>query len=152
MAKKSLLSRSAARLGAVQALYQMEMTDQPGRDIVAEFIDHRLGEVIEGDHYAPADQDFFNILVLGVEERAEEIDGYVAGSLAKGWTLARIEAVARAILRAGTCELIIRPDVPTAVVINEYVNVAKAFFDDSKPGFINGVLDRLARSIRGTNC
>jgi len=148
MAKKPSPSRSAARLGAVQALYQMEMNDEAARNVIAEFIDHRLGEVIEGDHYAPADETFFAALLQGVEDRMAEIDNHVAGALAKGWTLARIEPVARAILRAGTCELISRPDVPTSVVINEYVEVAKAFFEDSKPGFINGVLDKLAKSIR----
>ncbi|HEC01405.1 MAG: transcription antitermination factor NusB [Alphaproteobacteria bacterium] len=153
MSKKAVSSkqggaRSAARLGAVQALYQIEMNDEPARNTVAEFIDHRLGEVIEGDHYAEADTAFFTDLVQGVEQRAAEIDDHIAGSLSKDWTLERIEPVARGILRAGTYELIARPDVPTTVIINEYVDVAKAFFDDSKPGFVNGVLDRLAKIIR----
>lgn len=154
MTKKAVTSppkggaRSASRLGAVQALYQVEMNDEPARLIVEEFIEHRLGEVIEGDHYADADEAFFVDLVLGVEKQQEEIDGHVAGSLSDSWTLDRIEPVARAILRAGTYELMARPDVPTSVVINEYVDVAKAFFDDSKPGFINGVLDGLAKIIR----
>lgn len=141
-------ARSAARLGAVQALYQMEMSGQPAQNIIDEFINHRLGEVIEDDQYADADQNFFANLVKGVEERTEEIDGHLAGSLAENWSLDRIEPVARSILRAGVYELIGRPDVPTSVVINEYVDVAKAFFDDSKPGFINGVLDKLAKIIR----
>ncbi len=141
-------ARSASRLAAVQALYQMEMNDEHAHNIVDEFIDHRLGAVIEGDHYSDADVAFFANLVKGVEERAKEIDDHVSGSLADNWTLTRIEPVARAILRAGTYELIGRPDVPTSVVINEYVDVAKAFFDDSKPGFINGVLDKLAKIIR----
>ena len=141
-------ARSASRLGAVQALYQMEMNDEFAEKIIAEFVDHRLGEVIEGDHYANADLDFFADLVKGVEGRTEEINGHVAGCLSESWTLERIEPVARGILRAGTYELICRPDVPTSVIINEYVDVAKAFFDDSKPGFINGVLDKLAKIIR----
>lgn len=154
MTKKAVTSpskggaRSAARLAAVQALYQVEMNDEPAQLIVEEFINHRLGEVIEGDHYADADEAFFTNLVMGVEKRSKEIDGHVAGSLTDSWTLERIEPVARGILRAGTYELIARPDVPTSVIINEYVDVAKAFFDDSKPGFINGVLDRLAKIIR----
>ncbi|PCJ44234.1 MAG: transcription antitermination factor NusB [Alphaproteobacteria bacterium] len=153
MSKKAVSSkqggaRSASRLGAVQALYQIEMNDEPARNTVAEFIDHRLGEVIEGDHYADADTAFFTDLVQGVEQRAAEIDDYIAGSLSKDWALGRIEPVARGILRAGTYELIARPDVPTSVIINEYVDVAKAFFDDNKPGFVNGVLDRLAKIIR----
>ncbi|VAV86941.1 Transcription termination protein NusB [hydrothermal vent metagenome] len=153
MGKKAVSSkqggaRSASRLGAVQALYQIEMNDEPARNTVTEFIDHRLGEVIEGDHYAEADTAFFTDLVQGVEQRSTEIDEYIAGSLSKDWALDRIEPVARGILRAGTYELIARPDVPTSVIINEYVDVAKAFFDDSKPGFVNGVLDRLAKIIR----
>ncbi len=146
--KKSGGARSAARLGAVQALYQMEINDQPADRIVAEFIDYRLGEVIEGDHYAAADNVFFTDIVTGVEDRMADIDSHLSGSLSKDWTLPRIEPVARAILRAGVFELMARPDVPTSVVINEYVDVAKAFFEDSKPGFINGVLDRIAGNIR----
>jgi len=141
-------ARSAARLGAVQALYQMDISGQASEQIIAEFIDFRLGEVIEGDHYAEADTQFFNDLVKGVEDRKTDIDGYVAGALSEDWTLARIESVARGILRAGTYELMARPDIPTSVVINEYVDVAKAFFDDNKPGFVNGVLDKLAKKIR----
>ncbi len=141
-------ARSASRLAAVQALYQMEMNDEHAQITVDEFISHRLGAVIEGEHYADADEAFFSDLVKGVEKRTAEIDDHLAGSLAENWTLARIESVARGILRAGTYELIARPDVPTSVIINEYVDVAKAFFDDSKPGFINGVLDRLAKIIR----
>lgn len=141
-------ARSASRLAAVQALYQMETNDAQADHIIDEFISHRLGAVIEGDHYVDADEAFFANLVTGVAERAGEIDDHLAGSLAENWTLARIEPVARGILRAGIYELMARPDVPTSVIINEYVDVAKAFFDDSRPGFINGVLDRLAKIIR----
>lgn len=141
-------ARSASRLGAVQALYQMEINEQTSAFVITEFVDHRLGEVIDEDHYANADKAFFANLVAGVAERGAEIDTYVSGALSDSWTLDRIEPVARGILRAGTFELIARPDVPTSVVINEYVDVAKAFFDDSKPGFINGVLDKLAKQIR----
>lgn len=146
--KKQGGARSASRLGAVQALYQMEMNDVFAASIIDEFIDHRLGEEIEGDQYAEADAAFFSDLVKGVEVRQAEIDGHIAGSLSDSWTLERIEPVARGILRAGVYELMARPDVPTSVVINEYVDVAKAFFDDSKPGFVNGVLDKLAKSLR----
>jgi len=146
--KKHGGARSASRLSAVQALYQMEFNDEFAQRVVDEFLDHRLGAEIEGEQYADADRAFFADLVKGVEARAEEIDGYVAGALTESWTLARVEPVARGILRAGTYELIARPDVPTSVIINEYVDVAKAFFDDNKPGFINGVLDRLAKRIR----
>ena len=141
-------SRSAARLGAVQALYQIELGGASSSTVIDEFIDYRLGEVIEGDYYADADRAFFTDLVKGVEARQAEINDHICASLSESWTLTRIEPVARAILRAGTYELIARPDVPTSVIINEYVDVAKAFFDDSKPGFVNGVLDRLAKIIR----
>ncbi len=146
--KKQGGTRSASRLAAVQALYQMEMNDEFAAQTVAEFVDHRLGEIIEDDHYTDADKFFFADLVKGVEKQQTEIDNYVAGSLSADWTLARIETVARAILRAGTYELMSRIDVPTSVVINEYVDVAKAFFDDKMPGFINGVLDKLSKEIR----
>lgn len=146
--KKQGGARSVSRLGAVQALYQMEMNDEFARNVIDEFLNHRLDEEIEGDQYAKADKAFFADLVKGVEARFDEIDNYLSGSLSENWTLERIEPVARGILRAGIYELIARPDVPTSVVINEYVDVAKAFFDDTKPGFINGVLDRLAKSIR----
>lgn len=141
-------TRSSARLGAVQALYQIEMSETSSQIVIDEFITHRLGEVIEGDHYADADRVFFTDLVQGVAARQSEIDEYLVDSLSESWTLVRIEPVARGILRAGTYELLARPDVPHSVVINEYVEVAKAFFEDSKPGFINGVLDRLAKIIR----
>ncbi|MCF8474488.1 MAG: transcription antitermination factor NusB [Emcibacter sp.] len=141
-------ARSASRLGAVQALYQMEINDELARNIIIEFIDHRLGKIIEDDHYADADKDFFSDVVMGVEERMQDIDALVAESLSENWTLDRIEPVARGILRAGVYELMARPDVPTSVIINEYVDVAKAFFDDSKPGFINGVLDKISKNIR----
>lgn len=147
-AKRHSGARSSARLRAVQALYQMEMNDENAGITIAEFIDHRLNEVIEGDHLNDADNIFFADVVKGVEDHLAEIDGHISGCLSDSWTLARIEPVARGMLRAGTFELIARPDVPTSVVINEYVEVAKAFFDDSKPGFVNGVLDKLAKSIR----
>ncbi|PHZ83709.1 transcription antitermination factor NusB [Paremcibacter congregatus] len=146
--KKTAGTRSASRLGAVQALYQMEMNDVFARSVIEEFMDHRLGMVIEGDEYASADTAFFADLVKGVEARLEEIDAHIVSSLSENWTLERVEPVARGILRAGVYELMARPDVPTSVIINEYVDVAKAFFDDSKPGFVNGVLDKLAKIIR----
>ncbi len=141
-------ARSAARLGAVQALYQMEVNGETAGEVVPEFLKYRLGTEIEGDLYNEADQELFTDLTKGVELRLEEIDALVASALSDDWTLDRIESVARAILRAGTYELLARPDIPTKVIINEYVDLAKAFFEDSKPGFVNGVLDKLARITR----
>lgn len=146
--KKQSGARSASRLGAVQALYQMEINADKADIVVEEFLDHRLGEIIEDDHYKEADNVFFADLVKGVESQRAEIDDYISSALSDDWTLDRIEPVARGILQAGTYELMARIDVPTSVVINEYVEVAKAFFDDKKPGFINGVLDKLSKKIR----
>lgn len=141
-------SRSSARLAAVQALYQIEISKSAAKVVIAEFIDHRLSEIIDDDQYSKADRDFFTDIVIGVEERNAEIDDYISGALSAEWTLERIESVARAVLRAGTYEIIARPDVPTSVIINEYIDLTKAFFEDNKPGFVNGVLDKLSRKIR----
>ncbi|GAK33357.1 N utilization substance protein B [Iodidimonas nitroreducens] len=142
-------ARAAARLGAVQALYQLEQnSDADPRHVVTEFRAFRLGREIEGDQYAPADQDLFADIVLGTIERVHEIDEKLKQVLAANWPLDRLESVLRAILRAASYELMARPDVPTAVVINEYMDVAHAFFDGAEPAFANGVIDRLAREIR----
>lgn len=144
-------SRSAARLGAVQALYQIE---QSGEDVeptrvIFEFTEHRLGREIDGELYAEADVELFSDIVAGVAARREEIDTAISGALSKKWKLSRLEIIMISILRGGTYELMARPDVPTAVVINEYMDVAHAFYPDDQPAFVNGVLDRLAKEIRG---
>ena len=138
-------SRSTARLGAVQALYQQQMEGTALVRLLDEFHQHRLGKVIEDDEYADADVDFFDDLVRGVEARREEIDGLLTARLASGWTLARLDKTMLQILRAGTYELIARNDVPKAAAISEYVDVAKAFFDDREAKFVNGVLDAVAK-------
>jgi len=142
-------SRSAARLAAVQALYQQEMEGTPVPRLLKEFHDHRLGATIEDVTYTDAERDFFDDLVTGTEARREEIDGLISGRLAEGWTLARLDRPMRAILRAGAYELIARPDVPVASVITEYVDVAHAFFDKRESGFVNGLLDAIAKAARG---
>jgi len=142
-------SRSAARLAAVQALYQQEMEGTPTPRLLTEFHAHRLGATIEGATYAEAEQSFFDDVVSGVTARAAEIDALVAGKLAKGWSLARLDKPMKAILRVGTYELIARPDVPTATVISEYIDVAHAFFDKRETGFVNGLLDSIAKKARG---
>ena len=141
--------RSAARLAAVQALYQLEQSDEPiCKAVIDEYIAHRLGAEIEGEQYVDADAALFADVVEGGWERSDEWDALVTPCLAKGWSLKRLEAIIRAIFRAGAYELTARPDVPTAVIINEYLDVAHAFYDRTEASFVNGVLDKLAKSIR----
>ncbi|MBV1901233.1 MAG: transcription antitermination factor NusB [Kordiimonadaceae bacterium] len=141
--------RSAARLAAVQALYQLEQSDEPTvKTTIDEYVAHRLGAEIEGDLYVEADAALFADVVEGGWERSDEWDALVTPCLSKGWSLGRLEAIIRAIFRAGAYELSARPDVPTAVIINEYLDVAHAFYDRTEASFVNGVLDKLAKSIR----
>jgi N utilization substance protein B len=141
-------SRSAARLAAVQALYQMEMEGTPLAKLLHEFHQHRLGATIEDETYEDAEIDFFDDVVSGVDARREEIDGLIAQRLAEGWSLERLDRPMRAILRAGAYELVARADVPVATVISEYVDVAHAFYDKRETGFVNGLLDAIAKSAR----
>jgi len=142
-------SRSAARLAAVQALYQQEMEGTPVAPLLHEFHHHRLGATIDGVEYAEAEVDFFDDLVTGVDARRGEIDALIAARLARGWSLARLDKPMKAILRAGAYELAARADVPTGSVISEYVDVAKAFYDPREAGFVNGLLDAVAKAVRG---
>ena len=141
-------SRSAARLAAVQALYQQEMEGTPLPRLIKEFHDHRIGAVIEDAHYVEAERDFFDDIVSGVDARRAEIDDSIAAKLAAGWTLDRLDRPMRALLRAGTYELLARSDVPVASVISEYVDVAHAFYDKRESGFVNGLLDAIAKEAR----
>ncbi|GLT02212.1 N utilization substance protein B [Sphingobium jiangsuense] len=141
-------SRSAARLAAVQALYQKEMEGTPLPVLLTEFHNHRLGATIEDVTYAEAEVSFFDDVVSGVDARREEIDGRISARLSKGWSLDRLDRPMRQILRAGTYELIARIDVPTGTVISEYVDVAKAFYDKREAGFVNGLLDAVAKDVR----
>jgi transcription antitermination protein NusB len=140
--------RSAARLAATQALYQMEIAGKSLNDILAEFEAHWIGREIEGDAYTPADPSFFRNVVSGVLRDQLPIDRGLDDALAKGWPLRRVEALMRAILRAAFYELRNRPDVPARVVVTEYVDVAVAFFGSEESGMINAVLDALARQTR----
>jgi N utilization substance protein B len=142
------LSRSAARLAAVQALYQQDMEGTPTARLIHEFHDHRLGATIEGATYAEAEESFFDDIVSGASERRDEIDALIAGRLAEGWTIDRLDKPMKAILRAGAYELIARPDVPKASVISEYLDVAEAFYDKREKGFVNGLLDAIAKGAR----
>jgi N utilization substance protein B len=141
-------SRSAARLAAVQALYQQEMEGTPTARLLKEFHDHRLGATIEEAQYHEAERDFFDDVVTGVDSRRGDIDEKIAARLASGWSLERLDRPMRAILRAGTYELIARPDVPVGSVISEYVDVAHAFYDKRESGFVNGLLDAIAKEVR----
>jgi transcription antitermination protein NusB len=141
-------SRSAARLAAVQALYQHEMEGTPVPRLLREFHEHRLGATIEDAQYVEAERSFFDDVVSGVDARRAEIDEVIAGKLARDWSLDRLDRPMRAILRAGTYELLARPDVPVASVISEYVDVAHAFYDKRESGFVNGLLDAVAKEAR----
>ena len=141
-------SRSAARLAAVQALYQHEMEGTPLPRLLKEFHDHRIGATIEDVTYADAERDFFDDLVTGVGARRADIDKAISAKLAAGWSLERLDRPMRAILRAGTYELLARPDVAKATVISEYIDVAHAFYDKRESGFVNGLLDAIAKETR----
>ncbi|HEX8666976.1 MAG TPA: transcription antitermination factor NusB [Allosphingosinicella sp.] len=141
-------SRSAARLAAVQALYQREMEETPIPQLLHEFHHHRLGATIEGVEYADAEVDFFDDVVAGVHAREAELDTLIAERLAKDWSLQRLDRPMRQILRAGTYELLARIDVPTGSIISEYVDVAKAFYDKKEAAFVNGLLDAVAKDVR----
>ena len=141
-------SRSAARLAAVQALYQHDMEGTPIARLLHEFHEHRLGATIEDEKYHEAEQDFFDDIVMGAKARQGDIDALISGRLAEGWTLERLDRPMRAILRAGAYELIARADVPVPTVITEYVDVAHAFYDKRESGFVNGLLDAIAKEAR----
>ncbi len=141
-------ARSAARLAAVQALYQQEMEGTPLTLLLTEFHQHRLGATIDDVEYADAEVSFFDDVVKGVDARREELDSLIAARLAAGWTMERLDKPMRQILRAGTYELVARPDVPVATAISEYVDVAAAFYDKREKGFVNGLLDAVAKNVR----
>ena len=146
-------ARSAARLAAVQALYQQHMEGTALVRLLDEFHQHRLGRTIDDDdfddaEYADAEVPFFDDVVRGVDARRDEIDTVIAGKLAAGWSLGRLDKAMLQVLRAGTYELMARIDVPAPVAINEYVEVAKAFFDDGQAKFVNGILDAVAKDVR----
>ncbi|HXT07579.1 MAG TPA: transcription antitermination factor NusB [Roseiarcus sp.] len=140
--------RSAARLAAAQALYQMEVSGAGLEDVLAEFEAHWIGREVEGEQYKPAEVVFFRDIVAGVLKDQQDIDRALDDTLAQGWPLKRVDALMRAILRAGFYELRSRPDVPARAAIKEYVDVAGAFYGRDESGMINAVLDALARKTR----
>jgi transcription antitermination protein NusB len=140
--------RGAARLAAVQALYQMDIAGTGLSDILAEFESHWLGGEVEGSQYLPAEAAFFRDIVSGVVTDQRRLDPLIDAALAQGWPLKRVEALLRAVLRAGAYELDRRRDVPARVIVSEYVDVANAFVDKDETGMVNAVLDALARQLR----
>jgi N utilization substance protein B len=142
-------ARSAARLAAVQALYQLEVSGGDWRAVRQEFEQHRLGAEIEGERYHDADIELFRDILEGVVTRQREIDRLTDRALVERWPLGRIDATLRALFRAAGHELLARPDIPPRVTIGEYVDVAKAFFEEGKEAkFVNAVLDHMARAAR----
>src|SRR6201999_662848 len=147
-ADKKANRRGAARLAAVQALYQMDIAGAGINDIFAEFESHWLGNEVEGDKYLPAEAAFFRDVVSGVVRDQTRLGPLIDEALAKGWPLKRIDAILRAVLRAGSYELQRRKDVPARVVVSEYVDVANAFVEKDETGMVNAVLDQIARQFR----
>jgi transcription antitermination protein NusB len=140
--------RGAARLAAVQALYQMDIAGKGLNDIMAEFESHWLGREVEGEQYLPAEAAFFRDIVSGFAAEQRRLDPLIDQALAAGWPLKRFEAIVRAVLRAGCYELDKRTDIPARVVVSEYVGVANAFVEREETGMVNAVLDTLARRFR----
>jgi transcription antitermination protein NusB len=144
--------RSIARLGAVQALYQLDLNPGLGADaVIGEFVHHRLGREIDGDVYGEADEALFAEIVRGVANERERLDETLAAALSDEWPLARLDTILRLILEAGAYELVHRHDIPPRVTMSEYIAIADAFFGGKEPGLANGVLDRLARTLRGAD-
>ena len=149
MKSRNSKSRSAARLAAVQALYQKDMEKVGLARLLDEFHAHRLGAEIEDAQYADAEVDFFDDVVAGVNARRAEIDALIEGKLGEMWKMGRLDKTMLQILRCGTYELIARADIPTGAVIDEYMDVAHAFFDKKDAKFVNGLLDAVAKDVRG---
>jgi N utilization substance protein B len=141
--------RGTARLAAVQALYQMDIVGTGLLEIAAEYEAYRLGKEVDGSVYREADAQWFRAILSGVVEHQKEIDPIIGQSLTEDWPLSRLDSTLRAILRAGVYELTKRADVPVAVIVSEYVDIAKAFYDEDEPKLVNAVLDRVSRRVRG---
>jgi len=133
----------------VQALYQMDIGGTGVLEIVAEYEAHRLGQELDGETYLKADAGWFRSIVSGVVRDQLRLDPLIASALQDDWALSRLDSTVRAILRAGVFELVDRKDVPVAVIVTEYVEIARAFFDDDEPKLVNAVLDRIAKQVRG---
>ncbi|MFB2551198.1 transcription antitermination factor NusB [Ensifer soli] len=145
---KQVNQRGAARLAAVQALYQMDIGGAGVLEVVAEYEAHRLGQEVDGDTYLKADASWFRSIVSGVVRDQRMLDPLIGAALQDDWALSRLDSTVRAILRAGTFEIVERKDVPIPVIVTEYVEIAKAFFDDEEPKLVNAILDRIAHQVR----
>ena len=148
LTSKQRRARTVARLAAVQALYQMELAGEGVETVISEFSNHRFDSDIEGEALAEADEAYFAEIVRGVVENQRELDAAIKARLASNWRLERLDATLRALLRSGAWELLKQPDTPREVVIDEYVELAKAFFDDAEARFVNAALDGVARDAR----
>ena len=148
-AVKPANQRGAARLAAVQALYQMDVGGAGVLEVVAEYEAHRLGQELDGDTYLKADPSWFRSIVAGVVRDQVKIDPVIRAALQSDWPLSRLDSTLRAILRAGTFEILERKDVPIPVIVTEYVEIAQAFFEQDEPKIVNAVLDRIAKQVRG---
>lgn len=147
--RSGTVRHSAARLAAVQALYQIEITGALTGSVIDEFVEHRLGAAdVEASRGARANEALFRQLVRGAAVRGSDIDERLAPLLAQGWSIERIDVILRNILRLGAFELMARPEAPARVVVKEYVDLADAFFSGGEPGVVNAILDRLARELR----
>lgn len=144
---KQANQRGAARLGAVQALYQMDMGEISLEQTLAGFAKNLLGQEVDGERYLPADVDYFSQIVKGVVAGQLEIDPMIDANLPDDWPVTRIDATLRAILRAACFELLKKRDIPAKVVISEYLDIARAFYDGDAPGLVNGVLDAVAKRV-----
>ncbi len=141
-------ARTVARLAAVQALYQMELAGEGVETVISEFSNHRFDTDIEGEAMAEADEDWFADVVRGVVADQRGVDAMITRRLASNWRLDRLDATLRALLRSGAWELAFKPEAPREVILNEYVELAKAFFDDAEARFVNAALDGVARDVR----
>ena len=141
--------RGVARLAAVQALYQMDVAGTGVLEVVAEYEAFRLGKEVDGTQYLDADPQWFRAIVAGVVDEQLKLDPMIHQALTEDWPLSRLDATVRAILRAGTFEILERNDVPVAVIVTEYVEIARAFFEHDEPKLVNAVLDRIAKQVRG---
>lgn len=145
---KTANQRGAARLAAVQALYQMDIGGSGVLEVVAEYEAHRLGQEVDGETYLKADAAWFRSIVSGVVREQTHLDPLIGQALQDDWALSRLDSTVRAILRAGTFEIVDRKDVPVAVIVTEYVEIARAFFEEDEPKLVNAVLDRIAKQVR----
>ncbi|PZM16911.1 transcription antitermination factor NusB [Rhizobium tubonense] len=146
---KTANQRGAARLAAVQALYQMDVGGTGVLEVVAEYETHRLGQELDGETYLKADASWFRSIVSGVVREQVRLDPLIGSALQDDWALSRLDSTVRAILRAGTFEILDRKDVPVPVIVTEYVEIAHAFFEEDEPKLVNAVLDRIAKQVRG---